>query len=288
MVYAWSLPLGLMISVSIMGAVLANSGMPQVTSHVGDNLHLECLVSVDNLPVNLSLLTVHWAKDGNIKATFENMELRVALSRLQLREHELEKGNASLVIGQVILADAGLYLCSVTYGNRKTTSQIRLKVEGTISSATEKVQEIVGKSGEGVQLWCLFQVTPASVAPGQLSARWTRKDGKSPSEQMSHTILNPPENMNKAWNATLVIEKLTPADAGLYHCTVTFQEKEEETCHLMLKVEDPKTRARIRHLPSEVEKPEEPMQRYLEVGMVLGVLVTACGVALVLAVCYKG
>ncbi|XP_078506653.1 protein borderless-like isoform X2 [Lissotriton helveticus] len=262
--------------------------MPQVTSRVGDNLHLECLVPVENFRLDLSLLTVHWAKDGNIKATFENMVARVALSRLQLSVYELERGNASLVIGEVKPADAGLYLCSVTYGNRETTSQMRLKVQGTMSPTTETVQEVAGKTGDRSLLWCVFLVTPAPASPGQLSTRWTREDGTSPSVQRSHHILQPVDNMNTMWNATLFIEQVTLADAGLYHCFVTYQDKEKETCILMLKVEDPKTRARIRHFPSAVGQPEEPMQRYLEVGMVLGVVVTACGVALVLALCYKG
>ncbi|XP_069508274.1 V-set and immunoglobulin domain-containing protein 1-like [Ambystoma mexicanum] len=273
------------------GAALATVSMQQqFTARSGDDVHLPCLVSEDMRPVNMNLLTVHWSKDGNIKATFENGISTVALQRMQLRADELERGNASLVIGQVTHADAGLYVCTVTYGKKTMTTRMSLTVKAadppSVVDTSLQVDEVIGQNGYGLVLWCLFRVTPQPVHQKELTTRWIKKNGKKDYSPTFHEHLQP--ETDGMWNATLVIDQLMPADAGSYHCLVTYQNKENEMCKIILKVEDPPNEASPRHLASPTGEPKQWTQRYMEVGMVVGILATACGVALIIAVCYRG
>ncbi|XP_036923967.1 lymphocyte activation gene 3 protein isoform X2 [Sturnira hondurensis] len=137
-------------------------------------------------------------------------------SRVKLEDRGLQRGDFSLWLRPVRLADAGEYSATVNLKNRALTCRLRLRVGRAWGAAQQVPLTVYAGAGSRVELPCQL---PSSIrTPSSLTATWTPPGG-------GPDLLVAGDN----GNFTLQLEAVSQAQAGTYTCRVHLQGQQHST-----------------------------------------------------------
>ncbi|XP_036593225.1 tyrosine-protein phosphatase non-receptor type substrate 1-like isoform X2 [Trichosurus vulpecula] len=147
----------------------------------------------------------------------------------------LRKGNASLLLHRVAMADLGSYYCTVTVGKQQAEAGVLLEISGSdLQIYTEPSSSVT--MGSSALLKCRFSIGDV-IQLSSLTIRWYAPGGQivaqfPPKEEEEEDVgkgsggLTTLGSFSEAelllGNASLTILRAQPKDAGLYSCSVGY------------------------------------------------------------------
>ncbi|XP_051844636.1 uncharacterized protein LOC127555923 isoform X2 [Antechinus flavipes] len=150
----------------------------------------------------------------------------------------LRKGNASLLLRRVAMADLGSYYCTVTVGEQQAEAGVLLEISGSdLQIYTEPDSWVT--MGSSALLKCRFSIGDV-IELSSLTIRWYAPGGrivaqfppKEEEEEEENDVGEGPGGLTTLGsfseadlllgNASLTILRAQPKDAGLYSCSVGY------------------------------------------------------------------
>ncbi|KAM9097494.1 uncharacterized protein ACOB8E_001899 isoform 2-T2 [Sarcophilus harrisii] len=150
----------------------------------------------------------------------------------------LRKGNASLLLHRVTMADLGSYYCTVTVGKQQAEAGVLLEISGSdLQIYTEPSSWVT--MGSSALLKCRFSIGDV-IELSSLTIRWYAPGGrivaqfppKEEEEEEEKDVGEGPGGLTTLGsfseadlllgNASLTILRAQPKDAGLYSCSVGY------------------------------------------------------------------
>ncbi|XP_043933078.1 basement membrane-specific heparan sulfate proteoglycan core protein-like isoform X2 [Protopterus annectens] len=215
-----------------------------VTANQGSVVLLPCYFNMDSETMDLNHLVVQWEFQGSHVARFEDNILYNS-TRAWLSVDELERGNASLALGNILPKDEGDYVCDVSY-----FSNINLKVIATLNIEDDAVTmttpglNLPDQQESMVLLPCYFSADSETVDLNLLTVQWEYQ-GNLLARFVNKILFN----NSRAWlsvdglkkgNASLILKTVSTADEGDYVCYISYLPDIRQNMTTTLSIDDGK------------------------------------------------
>ncbi|XP_032894416.1 uncharacterized protein LOC116984368 isoform X2 [Amblyraja radiata] len=248
-------PLSLELKLTVKDSLDMNIFASPMEVHLNESVLLECKFTGFKAPLDLTNVGVQWFGPGMEEIyVFQMGEHRRKKPGTEISDIELSKGDASLLLNNVQLADEGNYICVVfvTPEKAQKSSELRVLAQPKLHLSTQHVTIETGAEK-------LVTCDATGFYPEAHNIYW-EKVSKAKTEKLSHDIFTtrPVRNPDKTFNVSsaMRIEPTLVDNGNVYKCVV---EHKSYTDPLSLE------------LKLTVKEPVE----YSSTGAILGVLFAA-------------